>query len=75
VRFGVEAALTIKYGPQIINVVGDLFKHHLTLTLVILAIVAALLLFWVMRKRYKKTGDEDEVANPAEPRRRKLPWQ
>ena len=38
VRFGTEAALTIKYGPQIVDVVGDLFKHHLTLTLVIIAI-------------------------------------
>jgi membrane protein YqaA with SNARE-associated domain len=74
VRFGVEAALTIKYGPQIVDVVGDLFKHHLTLTLVILAIVVGLLLFWVMRKRYKKNGGEDDVADAAEPRRRKLPW-
>ena len=40
VRFGVEAALTIKYGPQIVNVVGDLFKHHLTITLVVLALAA-----------------------------------
>ena len=37
VRFGVEAVLTIKYGPEIINVVGDLFKHHLMLTLVVVA--------------------------------------
>jgi membrane protein DedA with SNARE-associated domain len=76
VRFGTEAALTIKYGPQIVDVVGDLFKHHLTLTLVIIAILAGLLLFWVIRKRYKHSG-ESEVENAdanTEPRRRKRPW-
>src|ERR1700749_4565770 len=54
VRFGVEAALTIKYGPQIINVLGDLFKHHLVATLVGLAALLGLLLLWVLRKRYRK---------------------
>jgi membrane protein DedA with SNARE-associated domain len=73
VRFGVEAALTIKYGPQIVDVVGDLFKHHLTLTLVVLFVLVGLLLFWVIRKRYKKTGDY-EAADDTEPRRRKRSW-
>jgi membrane protein YqaA with SNARE-associated domain len=79
VRFGVEAALTIKYGPQIINVVGDLFKHHLMVTLVGLFVLLGLLLFWVIRKRYKKPAGEqdftDSALNDAEPRRRKRPWQ
>jgi membrane protein DedA with SNARE-associated domain len=78
VRFGVEAALTIKYGPQIINVVGDLFKHHLMVTLVALFVLLGLLLFWVIRKRYRKSGDNAglDAADPnAEPRRRKRPWQ
>jgi membrane protein YqaA with SNARE-associated domain len=79
VRFGVEAALTIKYGPQIINVVGDLFKHHLMVTLVALFVLLGLLLFWVIRKRYRKPAGEqdftDSALNDAEPRRRKRPWQ
>jgi membrane protein YqaA with SNARE-associated domain len=79
VRFGVEAVLTIKYGPQIVDVVGDLFKHHLTLSLVIVAILVGLLLFWVIRKRYKKGGGDpalgEDDADDTEPRRRKLPWQ
>ena len=78
VRFGVEAALTIKYGPQIVNVVGDLFKYHLTLTLVMLALLLGLLLLWVIRKRYQKPGsdvdvDEDKL-DESDPRRRKRRW-
>jgi hypothetical protein len=71
----VEAVLTIRYGPQIVNVVGDLFKHHLTITLIIVALLLGLLLFWVIRKRYKRSGDEvDDVDENGEPRRRKRSW-
>jgi len=54
-RFGVDAVLTIKYGPQIVNVAGDLFKHHLIATLVVLAVVLAGLFLWVRHKRKKTT--------------------
>jgi membrane protein DedA with SNARE-associated domain len=79
VRFGVEAALTIKYGPEIVNVVGDLFKHHLTATLVVLFLLLVLLLLWVFRKRYRKSSGDgtavDDAIPDAEPHRRKRPWQ
>jgi membrane protein YqaA with SNARE-associated domain len=76
VRFGVEAALTIKYGPEIVNVVGDLFKHHLTVTLVVLAALLGLLLLWVLRKRYRKAEGVDVPDNldESDPRRRKRRW-
>jgi membrane protein YqaA with SNARE-associated domain len=76
VRFGVEAALTIKYGPEIVNVVGDLFKHHLTVTLVVLAALLGLLLLWVLRKRYRKAEGVDAPDNldESDPRRRKRRW-
>ena len=76
VRFGVEAVLTIKYGPEIINVVGDLFKHHLMMTLVAVAAMLGLLLFWVIRKRYKKSSADppEDAADESEPRHRKRPW-
>jgi uncharacterized membrane protein YdjX (TVP38/TMEM64 family) len=75
VRYGVEAALTIKYGPQIVDVLGDLFKHHLTLTLVIIAILAGLLIFWVIRKRYTRSGEQPADNDvDTEPRRRKRSW-
>jgi MFS superfamily sulfate permease-like transporter len=79
VRFGAEAALTIKYGPRIVNVVGDLFQHHLTITLVALALLLGMLLLWVLRKRYRKSCDGnaglDDADPTAEPRRRKRSWQ
>jgi membrane protein DedA with SNARE-associated domain len=79
VRFGVEAALTIKYGPEIVNVVGDLFKHHLVATLVVLFLLLVLLLLWVVRKRYRKSSGDgatvDDAILDAEPPRRKRPWQ
>jgi membrane protein YqaA with SNARE-associated domain len=75
VRFGVEAVLTIKYGPEIINVVGDLFKHHLMMTLVVVAVLLGLLLFWVIRKRYTKSSADvhEDAADESEPRGRKRP--
>jgi membrane protein YqaA with SNARE-associated domain len=72
VRFGVEAALTIKYGPQIVNVVGDLFKHHLVTTLVVLAAIIGLIAVRMLRKRFRKPDDD---ADAFEPSRRKRPWQ
>jgi membrane protein YqaA with SNARE-associated domain len=77
VRFGVEAILTIKYGPEIVNVVGDLFKHHLILTLVALAVLLGVLLLWVVRKRYKKPGNAavDKAEVDTDPHHRKRPWQ
>jgi membrane protein YqaA with SNARE-associated domain len=76
VRFGVEAVLTIKYGPEIINVVGDLFKHHLMMTLVVVAALLGLLLFWVIRKRYTKSSADvhEDAVDESEPRHRKRPW-
>ncbi len=75
-RFGVEAALTVKYGPQIVNVAGDLFKHHLVATLCGLGVLLVLILIWVMRRRYQKTGDELEAeVDNSDPGRRKRPWQ
>lgn len=70
-RYGLVAALTIKYGPEIIGVVGDLFKHHLTLTLVIVCALLGLLVFWVLRKRYRKSGTGEDESG----RRRMRPWQ
>lgn len=49
IRFGVETALVVKYGPQIVNVVGDLAKRHLGLTLTVLALIFAALGWWIVR--------------------------
>lgn len=61
IRFGIETALVIKYGPQIINVVGDLAKKHLVLTLLALALIFGGLGWWIWRKlRVKKVDDGSE---------------
>jgi membrane protein YqaA with SNARE-associated domain len=53
IRFGVETALVVKYGPQIITVVADLAKRHLILTLAVLAVIFGGLGWWIWRKLRK----------------------
>jgi membrane protein YqaA with SNARE-associated domain len=50
VRFGVEATLTVLYGPKIVNVTSELFKRHLGAALIGLGIVTGLILLWARRK-------------------------
>lgn len=53
-RFGIESLLVIRYGPQIVNVVGDLARKHLVLTLVLLALVFGGLGWWIWGKLRRK---------------------
>ncbi len=60
VRFGVEAVLTIRYGPEIVNVAGNLFKHHLAATLGVLALLLIAIAAWALRRaahRRRIVGD------------------
>lgn len=50
IRFGIETALTVIYGPQIVNVVGDLARRHFVLTMVLLALIFLALGWWMWRK-------------------------
>ena len=61
-RFGIEAVLTIRYGPTIVNAAGDLFKHHLVATLSALGLLLALLLLWSLKRVFRKrrAGDVTE---------------
>lgn len=52
VRFLIEAILTIYFGPGIITIAGNLFKHHLWW---ILAAMGILLLVWLDQRRRKRT--------------------
>ncbi len=54
VRFGVEALLTIRYGPEIIHIASDLFKQHLAATLAVLGLILALLLVWLLHRRRRE---------------------
>lgn len=50
IRFGVEMTLVVIYGPQIVNVVSDVARKHLILTLLALAIIFGALGWWIWRK-------------------------
>ena len=50
VRFGIESFLVVEYGPQIVNVIGDVAKKHLVLTLVLLALIFGALGWWIWGK-------------------------
>lgn len=62
IRFGVEMALVVKYGPQIVTVVTDLAKRHLMLTLLGLVVIFGGLGWWIWRKmRTKRLDDASEA--------------
>ncbi len=82
VRFGVEAILTVKYGPEIVKVAGALFRDHLIATLSVLGILLCALLVWMLRHRFRRTSRDledgvEEVADDPDgvPRRRRRMWQ
>jgi membrane protein DedA with SNARE-associated domain len=62
IRFGIETALVVKYGPQIVNVIADMAKKHLALTLVGLVVIFGLLGWWIWGKlRGKRLDDASEA--------------
>lgn len=62
IRFGIETALVVKYGPQIVDVIGGLAKRHLVLTLVVLAVIFGGLGWWIWRKvRGKRVNGTSEA--------------
>lgn len=54
VRFGVEALLTIRYGPKILDVIGNAFRQHMSLVLTSVCILLALIVLWAVRKHRRK---------------------
>jgi membrane protein YqaA with SNARE-associated domain len=74
VRFGAVALLTVKYGPEIVKVAGELFKNHLVATLSVLGVLLCALAVWVLRGRFRGAADFGEEAD-TEPRRRRKTWE
>jgi len=62
IRFGIETALVVKYGPQIVNVVADMARTHLVLTLLALALIFVALGWWMWRKLRTKRLDDTSQA-------------
>ncbi len=62
IRFGVETTLTVIYGPQIVNALGDFTKQHFALAMVLLALLFLVLGWWVWRKLRGKGPGKAEPA-------------
>ncbi len=54
VRFLLLAILTIKFGPQVVQLMGDLFAHHWRWVLV--AVAAGIVLFFLLRRKKAAPG-------------------
>jgi membrane protein YqaA with SNARE-associated domain len=54
VRFLILSFLTIKFGPQFVEVVGNLFRHHFKLVLVVVA-VGLMIWLWLWRRKRART--------------------
>ena len=67
IRFGIETALVVKYGPQIVNVVGDFAKRHFVLTIALLVVIFGGLGWYVWRKvRGKRPMSEASASEPSQ---------
>ncbi|MBZ5548158.1 MAG: VTT domain-containing protein [Acidobacteriia bacterium] len=68
VRFLIEALLTLAFGPQIVGLVGGLFRHHLKWILAGVALLAVVWLIWWRRRKpaanstNKNAAEEDDPA-------------
>ena len=51
VRFLIEALLTLAFGPEIVMLVGALFRHHFKWVLAVVAVIAIAGLIWWRKKR------------------------
>jgi membrane protein YqaA with SNARE-associated domain len=54
IRFTIEALLVIHYGPQIAGMTTELVKQHTRGFLVSLGVAGILIVFWLVRKAYRK---------------------
>jgi membrane protein DedA with SNARE-associated domain len=64
IRFGVLSLLVVRYGPQIVHVLGHAMQQHLALTLVVFGAVVAFGAWLVTRQVHpgrKHTAAETDV--------------
>jgi len=59
VRFLIEALLTLRFGPQVVTIAGNLFAHHF---LAILSVVAVPAVAWLVWWQAKRAGQEKRDA-------------
>ena len=51
IRFLILSLLTIKFGPQFVEVVGNLLRHHFKLVLLAIAVGFVIWVWWWRRKK------------------------
>jgi membrane protein DedA with SNARE-associated domain len=62
VRFLIEALLTLAFGPQIVVLVGGLFRHHFKWVLAVAAVVVVFVFTWWRKKRAARNGVNKSAA-------------
>jgi len=60
VRFLILSALVVFFGPQVVEVIGQLFARHAGVMAASLAVLAAIILFFVLRNKRKNRLAADE---------------
>ncbi|WP_263411129.1 YqaA family protein [Terriglobus tenax] len=66
-RFGVEAAITVYYGPQIIDVASVMIHQHLGYVWSIVGILLLVIGLWIMRKLFNRRKGETFPAEDTSP--------
>ena len=61
-RFLIEALLTIRFGPGIVALTGNLFTHHLVWVLAAVAEIVAAWIVWKLVTRRKNAATDNESA-------------
>jgi membrane protein YqaA with SNARE-associated domain len=61
VRFLLLSLLTIKFGPQIVELTGDLFRHHFRWVLA--AVVLGVAIYLLLRKRKRTPSEQMQPAS------------
>jgi membrane protein YqaA with SNARE-associated domain len=51
VRFFILAVLTLKFGPEFVRLIGDMFRHHLPWVMALSAVLIGVSLAWRLKKQ------------------------
>ena len=62
IRFTILALLTIKFGPQVVNVISGVIRDHLLMTLLVVGIVAAVILIYIYTRNRRRVLVQAKIA-------------
>lgn len=67
IRFGIEAVLVIRYGPQIVRELTEALRMHLMATVSVVIVIFGALAVYVVRKSLKKNGSKNDPPTREQP--------